>query len=82
MMSRMSATNPRDEYEALVYATERLAHHFPSIPEDEILQLVAAELAAFDRAKVRTYVPVLVEGTVLRRLRRLTLERSAHDLIA
>ena len=65
----MSATDPADEYEALVHVVERVALKFPSIPEDELLDLVADELTRFDRARVRAYIPVLVEGNVLRRLR-------------
>jgi len=64
----MSVTSPRDEYEALVYALERLTRRFPDVPEDTIVRLIAAELAAFDRARFRQYIPVLVEGRVHRML--------------
>lgn len=74
----MSVTDPDDEYEALIYAAERLALRFPSVSQDEILQLVAVELAGFERTKIRKYVAVLVEGGVLRRLRRIEHERSAQ----
>jgi hypothetical protein len=54
----------------------------PSVPEDEILQLVAAELAAFDDARFRKYTPVLEEGSVLRELRRTAHEHDTHHLVA
>jgi hypothetical protein len=65
----VSVTNPADEYEALVYVVDRMARRFPAIDEDALFDLVADEWTRFDRARFREYVPVLVEGNVLRRLR-------------
>ncbi|MFJ6652265.1 three-helix bundle dimerization domain-containing protein [Microbacterium sp. NPDC091313] len=65
----MSVTSPRDEYEELVHAADRLARRFPHVPQDAILQAFAEELASFDRIAFRRYVAVLVEGRVLQRLR-------------
>lgn len=65
----MSATNPRDEYEALTHVIERLARRFPSVPEETVIDLVADEVSSIGVARLRTYIPVLVEGGVLRRLR-------------
>lgn len=62
-------TNPASEYEALVHVVERLSRRFPAVPEDAVVELVADELTRFDRASLRAYVPVLVEGSVLRTLR-------------
>ena len=65
----VSATNPADEYEALVYVVDRMARRFPAIGEEALFELVADEWTRFDQARFRDYVPVLVEGNVLRRLR-------------
>lgn len=62
-------TDPADEYEALVHVVGRVAQRFPTIGEDALFELVADELERFDRARLRAFVPVLVEGNVLRRLR-------------
>ncbi|GAA1855208.1 three-helix bundle dimerization domain-containing protein [Microbacterium koreense] len=67
----MSVTRPRSEYEELVYIADRLAHRFPAVSEDEIIGLLADELADYDHARLRAYVPVLIEGRVTRRLRAL-----------
>lgn len=73
----MSATDPRDEYEALVHAAERIASRFPLVPEETVLELVADEWTNFDQAKLRAFVPVLVEGGVVRRLR----STGQHDVL-
>ncbi|MDR7182996.1 hypothetical protein J2X85_000019 [Microbacterium trichothecenolyticum] len=78
----MSATNPHDEYEALLYATERLLRRFPDVAEEAILQLIAGEVATFDHAKFRDYVPVLVEGRVRRQLQRTARGTAADTLLA
>lgn len=65
----MSHTNPENEFEALVYSAERLGHRFPFLAEEEAFALIAEELEAFDAVRLRTYVPVLVERNVMRRLR-------------
>ncbi len=65
----VSRTNPENEFEALVYLAERLRQRFPELGEDTAFSLIAEELESFDRARLRDYVPVLVERNVLRRLR-------------
>lgn len=65
----MSVTDPRSEMEALLHVVARLSQRFPTVGEDEVRELVAEELVEFDGAWVRAYVPVLVEGRVLHRLR-------------
>lgn len=65
----MSAVNPANEYEELVYIVERMARRFPQVGEPALYALVAEQLTRFDRARLRAYVPVLVEGEVLRLLR-------------
>ncbi|MBW9121233.1 hypothetical protein JNB63_14130 [Microbacterium trichothecenolyticum] len=65
----MSATNPETEIEALHHVITRLAGRFPAANENLVREMVAEELIEFDDAWLRTYVPALVEGRVLRRLR-------------
>lgn len=72
----MSCTNPSSEYEALLYLTARLQRRFPEWEEDDLFELIAEELEAFDGARLREYVPVLVERNVRRRLR-TALSRAA-----
>ena len=74
----MSVTNPADEYEALVYVADRLSRRFPLIAEDALFDLVAEEWTRYDEARFRQYVPVLVEGNVLRRLRDGRCAASGH----
>ncbi|TQJ30760.1 hypothetical protein FBY39_1217 [Microbacterium sp. SLBN-146] len=62
-------TNPASEYEALVHIVERIAWRFPEVPESQLFDMVAEELVRFDRARLRAYVPAIVEGNVLRALR-------------
>lgn len=64
-------TNPANEYEALVHIVERIASRYPSVAEGELFEMVAEELTRFDRARLRAYVPAIVEGNVLRALRDL-----------
>jgi hypothetical protein len=65
----MSATRPAGEYEALVHIVDRMAHRFPDVDETTLFEMVADELTGFDHARLREFVPVLVEGRVLRALR-------------
>ncbi|MFE1645999.1 three-helix bundle dimerization domain-containing protein [Microbacterium sp. P01] len=65
----MSVTNPENEYEALVHLIRRVSARFPDADEDAILAMTAEELERFDGARLRDYVPVLVEHNVVRRLR-------------
>ncbi len=65
----MSCTNPASEFEALVHLAERLHRQFPQWEDDALYALIAEELEAFDGARIRDYVPVLVEHKVRARLR-------------
>lgn len=77
----MSLVNPRDEYEALSNMADRFAGRFPTVPNDVVLNLIAEEVAGLSKVRFRTYVPLLVEGRVLRRLRTFASTSSAaHDL--
>ncbi|MDF2917246.1 MAG: hypothetical protein K0S70_1463 [Microbacterium sp.] len=71
------ATNPRDEYEALSYVIDRVARRFPTVPEDTVIDLVAEEVSSLGGVRLRTYIPVLVEGGVLRRLRMVATRAEA-----
>ncbi|WP_375384140.1 three-helix bundle dimerization domain-containing protein [uncultured Microbacterium sp.] len=84
---RMSCTNPRSEFEALLHLSERLKRRFPGWDDDALFALIADELEAFDSARLREYVPVLIEHNVRQRLQ-ATHEpaasrgrRGAHDRV-
>ncbi|MFJ4037166.1 three-helix bundle dimerization domain-containing protein [Microbacterium sp. NPDC090007] len=65
----MSVTDPADEYEALFHVLVRVSHRFPSVPEETLVELIAGEVSRFGQVRLRAYVPVLVEGNVVRTLR-------------
>lgn len=65
----MSCTEPRSEFEALVYLADRMLRRFPDLGEDAMFELIAEELESFSGARLRDYVPVLVEHNVVARLR-------------
>ena len=64
----MSRLQPESEYEALVYALERLYETYPFVGEDRLREIAADELAQLDGARVRAFIPVLVERRVKERL--------------
>ncbi|GAA2011056.1 three-helix bundle dimerization domain-containing protein [Microbacterium ulmi] len=68
----MSSTNPDNEYEALIHIIRRLGDRYPAVEDDVVLEIVAEELERFDGARLRDYVPLLVERRLRERL------RSAH----
>ena len=70
----VSVTNPTDEYEALLHVVERVSGRFPLMAEHTLVDLVAEEVSQFDHVRFRAFIPVLVEGNVLR-----TLRESADD---
>jgi hypothetical protein len=65
----VSCTNPDNEFEALVHIAARLRARFPDVGEDAMFALLADELESFDGARLRAFVPNLVEHNVLLRLR-------------
>lgn len=65
----MSCTNPDNEFEALVHIAARLRLRYPDVDEDAMFTLLAEELESFDDARLRDFVPTLIEHNVLRRLR-------------
>lgn len=72
----MSCTNPANEFEALIYLSERLQQRFPEWDDEALFALIAEELEAFDGVRLREYVPVLVEHNVRMRLK-ASLTRAA-----
>lgn len=65
----MSSTNPESEYEALFHLIRRMETRFPFVAEDVLLEIVTDEVLRFDGARLREYVPLLVERGVRERLR-------------
>jgi hypothetical protein len=64
----------RDEAVALLRLTERLKAAYPSIDPSAVDREVATAHASFRQAKVRTYVPILVERRV-----RVLLDAVDHE---
>ncbi|MDM7853897.1 three-helix bundle dimerization domain-containing protein [Cellulomonas alba] len=58
-----------DESREIDAVVARLSDRFPDADSGQIRAAVAAELAGFDDATVRDFVPVLVESAVSDRLR-------------
>lgn len=50
-----------DEEQAVADVIERLATRFPHLPKERVAEVVTATSAQFASAKVRDFVPVLVE---------------------
>ncbi|MET0297150.1 MAG: hypothetical protein ABW024_07085 [Microbacterium sp.] len=73
----MTWTKPDNEYEALVYVCRRLEQHFPAVPEETIHALVVDELERYGSARLRQYIPMLVERELLASLRR---DAASHRL--
>lgn len=65
----MSITDPAYEYEALLHVLVRVSYRFPSVAEDTLVELIAGEVSRFGQVRLRVYVPVLVEGNIVRTLR-------------
>ena len=52
---------------------ERLAVRFPQIPRGQVDEVVTAAFADLEHARLRNFVPVLVENAALGQLRRIAL---------
>jgi len=63
----MSWTDPENEYEALVYIARRLSLRY-LVDADVVFDMMAEELEQLDGARLRNYVPPLVEHRVRERL--------------
>ena len=49
----MSVTNPRTEYESLLYVMQRMSFRFPWLDDDELLAATAEEIERFDGVRLR-----------------------------
>ncbi|MFE4696727.1 three-helix bundle dimerization domain-containing protein [Streptomyces sp. NPDC056738] len=58
----------QDEAAALRHLTARMKAAYPSVAPSVVDQVIAAARGSFQQAKVRTYVPILVERRVRARL--------------
>jgi hypothetical protein len=65
----MSVTNPGSEYEALLHVMQRTSFRFPWLDDDELLAATAEEVERLDGARLRAYVPTLVERNLRERFR-------------
>lgn len=65
----MSVTNPRTEYESLLYVMQRMSFRFPWLDDDELPAATAEEIERFDGVRLRAYVPTLVERNLRERFR-------------
>lgn len=73
---RVSWTDPEDEYEALVYVARRVSERY-AVDDDVVLTLIADELESLDGARLRAYIPNLVEHRVRERLADASGNRAA-----
>jgi hypothetical protein len=65
----MSDGTAADESKALDEIVDRLQERFPDTPRDTVLDAVEQARATLDAAKVRDFVPVLVEKEAKARLK-------------
>ena len=68
-MQRMTRDQVRKEAEALGQVVSRLRRVFPELSEEEIQRAVHGTYLDFENAKIRDFVPVLVEHAVRNDLR-------------
>ena len=50
-----------EERQSLDHLVDRLQERFPSIPQQRIRETVAKAHSQFDEARIRSFIPVLVE---------------------
>jgi hypothetical protein len=58
-----------DEIQALNQVVDHLVAKFPTVSREQIAQAVSAQLNAHEGARVRNYLPILIERTVATALR-------------
>lgn len=58
-----------EELRAIAHLTERLVMRFPQVSAQTVEKLVAATHREYDRARIRTFVPLLVEHDAVVQLR-------------
>ena len=69
------------EAKAISRLVDRMVGRFPQVPPDQVDEIVRAAHQAFLGARIRQFVPVLVEHDVLVVLRDLTrrVDSARHD---
>jgi hypothetical protein len=63
------AMTPDEEQRALAGVVDRVGQRHPDVGRAEITDLVRSQAADFEGSRLRTFVPLLVEGGVLGDLR-------------
>jgi hypothetical protein len=56
-----TAPSPELEHTAIALVKDRLRHRYPDVPPERVGAAVDGAYRRFDRSRVRTFVPVLVE---------------------
>lgn len=59
-----------EELRALGHVVDRLADKYPTVPREDIEDIVQQEHRSLDAGRVRDYVPILVEHAAKERLNR------------
>lgn len=65
----MPDDNAVDESKAIEEITDRLKERFPDMSRDAIVEAIGFAQSSFDDAKVRDFVPVLIEKEAKKRLK-------------
>jgi hypothetical protein len=74
---RFTTEQGRKQEAALASTIERLSRLFPELSEDDVRRAVHGKYAYFDQARIRDFVPVLVENVTLDELNhRLARQRA------
>ena len=76
-MTRDDRQTAADEDIAVEHVAERLADRYPGVPRERIDELVEKHREEFDGARVRDFVPVLIEHDVKQELN--APHRGAHE---
>lgn len=69
VVSEATATG-RDERQAIDELGDRLRRRFPDVPADLVAETIARAHTEFAEAKIRDFVPVLVEHAAVNELKR------------
>lgn len=72
----------RSEQRALEEAVTRLSERFPTVDRESIARIAAEEYKSLSGAKVRDYIPVLVENAATDRLRLLGKLQQPRDFVS
>jgi hypothetical protein len=63
--------SPGEEQQMITQTAERLATRFPTVPLDQVHDIVHEAHVRFDHRRVRDFVPLLVERSAKEQLNRL-----------